>query len=177
MPSESSSGYWREISSRVSPSLFSSAQPLYIIIDKGDPVPCCAPDQTVGRQVELALERTDSGLGVGVEHAVGGVDLRNVRVVGRDAVEAVLDGAHILAVLAKPQRDAGEGLAERGGEGRVGGKIDVVAVKGAYDFLGGKSLLGERDRAPLAQAAGTGDGRAVAVLREQAARLHRRSVR
>ena len=28
-------------------------------------------------------------------------------------------------------------------------------------------MLGERDRAPLAQAAGTGDGCAVAVLREQ----------
>ena len=73
----------------------------------------------------------------------------------------------ILGKVAQPQCHAGERPAEVGRERCTGDEIDVVAVKRLQDLLGGKSLLGQRHGSPLAKPARTGDGRAVAVLREQ----------
>ena len=115
----------------------------------------------------MPLERPHGAFGICVEHAVCGIDFRNVREIGRNAVKARLNRADILGKVAQPQCHAGERPAEVGRERCTGDEIDVAAVKRLQDLLGGKSLLGQRHGSPLAKPARTGDGRAVAVLREQ----------
>ena len=78
------------------------AQALDIIINERDAVPCCLADKAVLGEVELPLERPHGAFGVRAEHAVRGIYLRDVRKIGRNAVEAGLDSADILGKVAQP---------------------------------------------------------------------------
>ena len=140
---------------------------LDIVVDERDTVPGRAADDAVHSQVELLLEGTHRPLCVRVEDAVCRVDLRDVGVVGCNAVEAVLDDAHLLGDIAQPEGYAGPRAAEVGRDGCVAHKVDVVAVEIADDLLRAHALLSERYGTPLAESAGTGGGGAVAVLGEQ----------
>ena len=78
------------------------AQALDIIINERDAVPCCLADKAVLGEVELPLERPHGAFGVRAEHAVRGIYLRDVRKIGRNAVESGLDSADILGKVAQP---------------------------------------------------------------------------
>ena len=76
--------------------------PESVVVNERDAVPCCLADKAVLGEVELPLERPHGAVGVRAEHAVRGIYLRDVRKIGRNAVEAGLDSADILGKVAQP---------------------------------------------------------------------------
>ena len=79
------------------------AQALDVVVDERDAVPGRAADNAVRGQVELLLEGAHGAFGVSVENAVRGINLWDIGIIGRDAVEAVLDDAHLLGHIAQPE--------------------------------------------------------------------------
>ena len=125
-------------------------------IDLLDPIPCRLAYHAVGRKVEDPLELRDRLRSLAVIDGGGGVDARDGGIVAADAVELVLDGAHIVAEGAARQGGAGIRLRFIG-QGRVLDQLDIVAVVVLQDLHGGIALIGEVDRTPLEQSAAHGD--------------------
>ena len=132
-------------------------------IDIGDLIPGGGADNTIGGQIEDALEgphRTLHFSIVGI--AAGGADGGNGRIIAADAVEPGADGADILSAAADGKRRT----RIRGGDAalyRGGIDDDVIPIVVAQNAQRRVAVIGQGNGAPLGKSP-AGDGGAIAVL-------------
>ena len=139
------------------------AQPLDAGVDLLDLVPCRLADNAVRIEIKNRLERPDGVFRLQIVDAGVAVDRGDRRIILGNAVQLALDGEHIVAEGAAPQRGAGIGLGVAADLGVID-NADIVAVVVAQNLQRRVALIGEGDASPLRQAVAKG-GVAVAELR------------